>query len=282
MNKGSNYWCRKDDPKITKELLIDLYHNKGQSLKEIARKYGHTLRWYHTRFKEYGIEERPYKDKQKPDSNKYKAGDKIGQWTILDGPVYIEKPNNKFNKRVTGYICQCICKKEKILTINCLNGSNNCGCIRNNKRFKGFKGLTGTFIGDILKKKRRNGEVFESNVTPKYLYELLEKQNFRCALSGVPISLYSREDVRIDGGKGNLSCTASLDRIDSTKGYIEGNVQWVHKFINIMKWDLGQEEFVYFCRKVSKNMKSTRKLSDNEEQNLINRKLDRKKNKNKQ
>lgn len=44
--------------------------------------------------------------------------------------------------------------------------------------------------------------------------------------------------------------TASLDRIDSSKGYIEGNVQWVHKYVNVMKWDFSMEEFLDICRKI--------------------------------
>jgi hypothetical protein len=45
--------------------------------------------------------------------------------------------------------------------------------------------------------------------------------------------------------------TASLDRIDSSKGYIEGNLQWVHKDVNIMKMDLSQVEFIDYCVKVA-------------------------------
>lgn len=46
------------------------------------------------------------------------------------------------------------------------------------------------------------------------------------------------------GSKSN----ASLDRIDSLKGYAEGNVQWVHKTVDQMKWNLSQEELVKWCR----------------------------------
>lgn len=35
--------------------------------------------------------------------------------------------------------------------------------------------------------------------------------------------------------------------IDSTKVYTIDNVQWVHKNINIMKWDISQEEFINWC-----------------------------------
>ena len=48
--------------------------------------------------------------------------------------------------------------------------------------------------------------------------------------------------------------TASLDRIDSTKGYVENNVQWTLKKINIMKNVFSQKEFIYLCNKVSKNI----------------------------
>ena len=46
--------------------------------------------------------------------------------------------------------------------------------------------------------------------------------------------------------------TASLDRIDSSKGYIKGNVQWVHKEFNKMKLDLLDKEFIDICKLVHK------------------------------
>jgi hypothetical protein len=44
-----------------------------------------------------------------------------------------------------------------------------------------------------------------------------------------------------------------LDRVDSSKGYIEGNVQWVHKTINLMKQSFNQKEFIHFCKLVANN-----------------------------
>ena len=49
----------------------------------------------------------------------------------------------------------------------------------------------------------------------------------------------------------NRSMTASLDRIDSCKGYTIDNVQWVHKWINVMKSDHSQDEFIALCRAVT-------------------------------
>lgn len=79
----------------------------------------------------------------------------------------------------------------------------------------------------------------ELSITKEYVSNLLKKQNFKCALSGIPIKF-----GRVHWSEEN---TASLDRIDSTKGYIEGNVQWVHKTINFMKMNFTQDEFIKFC-----------------------------------
>lgn len=45
--------------------------------------------------------------------------------------------------------------------------------------------------------------------------------------------------------------TASLDRIDSNRGYTQDNVQWVHKDVNKMKMDLNQQIFVELCRAIA-------------------------------
>ena len=42
--------------------------------------------------------------------------------------------------------------------------------------------------------------------------------------------------------------TASIDRIDSSKGYERGNVQFVHKDINAMKWNLSLAKFMEYCK----------------------------------
>lgn len=75
-------------------------------------------------------------------------------------------------------------------------------------------------------------------VSIEYLQTLLESQEFRCALSGVPISI---------GPAVGSAKTASVDRIDSSKGYIVGNVQWVHKNINNSKWHFNQDSFLRMC-----------------------------------
>lgn len=45
--------------------------------------------------------------------------------------------------------------------------------------------------------------------------------------------------------------SASLDRIDSNQGYIEGNVRWVLKDINMIKGAYDNEYFVRLCNLVA-------------------------------
>jgi hypothetical protein len=97
--------------------------------------------------------------------------------------------------------------------------------------------------GQIKRGSRRKSRTLPFEISMNYVWELYKKQNGICALSGVKLSMpLSHRDK---------SYTASLDRIDSSKGYIEGNVQWVHKDVNIMKQDLPDEVFVDWCKKIS-------------------------------
>lgn len=71
-------------------------------------------------------------------------------------------------------------------------------------------------------------------------WELFQEQNGTCALSGVPLLFSTDHSMN----------TASLDRIDSSKGYEPGNVQWVHKHLNFMKRTYSQDYFIEMCGSV--------------------------------
>ena len=82
------------------------------------------------------------------------------------------------------------------------------------------------------------------NITQEYVWDLFVKQNYKCALSGVPINL----STKIRNSAPDYSVfTASLDRIDSSIGYEVGNVRWVHKAINRLKTNMSDEDFITWC-----------------------------------
>jgi hypothetical protein len=99
----------------------------------------------------------------------------------------------------------------------------------------------------ILKNRAKNKNLV-FNLTGNDLWSLFLKQNKKCALSGLTIIFPSAW-----GAKSKTQITASLDRIDSTQGYIKDNVQWVHKKINSMKMDMTDQEFISLCKMVAKH-----------------------------
>lgn len=150
------------------------------------------------------------------------------------------------------WLYRCKCHKcgsiDFIRTAKGLSERKNttCGCVNWERKkgkdspfYKGIGDISGGFWC-IVKKNARSRNI-SLNITLEYVWNLYLKQNKRCALSGEPI----------DFGDSNYDeTTASLDRIDSTKGYCEGNVQWIHKSINFMKHNLTEENFLYYCKKI--------------------------------
>jgi hypothetical protein len=98
---------------------------------------------------------------------------------------------------------------------------------------------------------RRNIAV---EITKEAAYETYLKQKRLCALSGLRIDFPEQTND-------SESSTASLDRIDSTKPYRPGNVQWIHKALNKMKMELADGEFIEWCYRVAKHRLDTINLS---------------------
>lgn len=93
------------------------------------------------------------------------------------------------------------------------------------------------------KKKNR-----ECNVTVEFLKKLWEEQEGICPLSGWELIL--PKDTRMAWKTSNPK-NASLDRIDSSKGYIEGNVRFVAVMANLCKQAFADENVVSFCKAVA-------------------------------
>jgi hypothetical protein len=98
---------------------------------------------------------------------------------------------------------------------------------------------------------KRRGLIHELSLD--HLCDKYEEQNGLCALSGltlymplINISRYEKANKYVN----TKNFTASLDRIDSSKGYIVGNVQWVHKDVNKMKMDLQEEDFFRIIKEI--------------------------------
>lgn len=107
----------------------------------------------------------------------------------------------------------------------------------------GVGDVCGTLTTYLRRKaKERN---LEWNLSEQYLWDLFLEQGGCCAISGVGIKLTTKINKHRNLDRTIL--TASLDRIDSGDGYVEGNVQWTHKTVNTMKQSLPDNEFINWC-----------------------------------
>jgi hypothetical protein len=160
------------------------------------------------------------------------------------GKLLVTKYLGSIGAKGIHWECKCDCGKTAILTnFKLLNrGTDSCGCIRLEVIKSGYGEITGQWYGQL----GRNAIArdLEFNLDIKYLDELFKKQNYKCALTGLPLRI--ERVVR----KANLS-TASLDRIDNNLGYIKGNVQFVHKNVNMMKYTFNQDYLIYMCKLIT-------------------------------
>ena len=172
------------------------------------------------------------------------TGKRFGKWLVL-------RKDENCDKRFTFWACKCECGIEKSVYNSHLSLGKSLSCRRcSNHKHKGR--LNSRIWGRIkygAKKRNLILDLGESDKESKgFLYDLLyREQSCRCALTGLPIGISNTIKGDWCG-----ETTASLDRIDSKKGYTKDNVQWVHKWINLMKQDLDQEEFITFCEAVTR------------------------------
>lgn len=166
-------------------------------------------------------------------------GEKFGSLLVID--------YGKFD-RIQYWKCKCDCGSETSVTGTKLKSGHTqtCGhCFKTNVITHHPDWLGGEFLPDfivlsIIRRSRDKG--IEYNLTVKFLENLFLKQEGKCALTGELLTVPQKaRDV----------FTISLDRIDSSKGYTEDNVQWVHKDVNILKMDNSDEELVYWAEKLA-------------------------------
>lgn len=166
---------------------------------------------------------------------------KFGQLTALElvGFDALNQPS---------WLCKCKCGTEKKISQNYLDRKivTCCGCskIKNS----GFSYGEVSYNYYYRVKKGAATRDIEFNIVPKDIWNQYIQQNKKCALSGIKIEFGKLNDKYKVIGQ-----TASVDRIDNSKGYIEGNIQIVHKDINRMRGKLSVKKFKEWCKLITEN-----------------------------
>ena len=160
--------------------------------------------------------------------------------------MVIKKENGRFYKN-----CPSCGEEQSYIRKNYAVESEKLGrvckkCSNSNSETNAHKGYyKGVLRCSFAHKYKTGAEIrgLEFSVSFDDLADLLIDQDFQCALSGEPLDTME------------VSNNASLDRIDSSLGYIEGNVQWVTSQVNMMKQAYSQEEFIKVCNLVADKVK---------------------------
>jgi hypothetical protein len=87
------------------------------------------------------------------------------------------------------------------------------------------------------------------DVSLDYVYQVGASQDFFCALTGDELEFTRGGQYWLGKWCNPNSCT--IDRIDSSKGYVEDNIQLITWRANCLKQHLDNDEFIDFCKDVA-------------------------------
>ncbi len=136
------------------------------------------------------------------------------------------------NRTTCGHECAAVRKKQ-----SARKGSES-------PTWKGFAEISAAAWNGC--KRAAKKRALEWDITIEDGWSIYLRQNKKCALTGLPIRFECQR-------KDPIKRTASLDRIDSSKGYTIDNVWWVHKKINRCKQEYTLRWFLEMCKAVRDN-----------------------------
>lgn len=170
---------------------------------------------------------------------KYKVKCKCGYVGIVSGPD-LERKKSKRCK-------SCAVKYRYSKKPNMLVGNKS-------PAWKGYKDIPRAIFTKCKYGAKKRNIVFE--VTIEDLQEIWEKQKEKCIYSN-RVLFFNNKSFSTKDKKDQMFDFASLDRRDSSKGYIKGNIQWVAQSVNLAKHAYSEEEFLKLIRDIYLNRLKT-------------------------
>lgn len=218
---------------LTKEFLEKEFLKNKKSLKTISEETGYHVSFISVKIKKFAL---------KPHASLKYLNKRYGHVVVEEYAGYKNHSHMVFK-------CKCDCGVVFNAIINNIiaHKDYSCGCLsrkrgKDHPLFTGYEEISNSHWSRIVDGAKERGLEFE--ITIEQIWDLFLKQNRRCALSGMELKFAPSR-------KAYTQTTASLDRIDSLKGYTMDNIQWVHKSIQRMKMDLEENNFINFCHTIS-------------------------------
>jgi hypothetical protein len=178
------------------------------------------------------------------------TGKQVG-YLVVTAPTDLR---SKTQSRI--WLCQCACGKQLHVAASSLSGARHrrthCGCKHfvgpTHKNWKGYGEICGQYWVNLKYTARQRHLKF--TITIQEAWDKFLEQHRRCTLTGLLLThgdLTLRRELRF------TQKTASIDRIDSAKGYVSGNIQWIHKDVNYLKNKFSNERFIELCKLVAEH-----------------------------
>lgn len=149
-------------------------------------------------------------------------------------------------------LCVCDCGSKHLARLDHLKKSQkSCGCLQKRRRGRENHRYNQEWHSVIfghrisIWRSQAKSRALAFNITLDYLESLWKSQEGKCFYSGRILTL---ETNQID--------SLSLERIDSTKGYIAGNVAFISKTINMMKKNYPLSIFITVCRDIANHLEN--------------------------
>ena len=187
------------------------YEENKERLREYSKKYREENK------ERIRVKEKEYKKKYY-EKNKERLRDKARKW---DKENEYSKKYYQSNKEHCRKINKEYRKKHKV-RLNKLSSKTN------KKAWGDFNSPVWFNRRCSVIKARARARELDFNLDAEYLKSIFPKDK-RCPALGIPFKVL---DIYAKGKE--LQQKVSLDRIDSSKGYIKGNVQWVSLLANVI------------------------------------------------
>lgn len=229
---------------LTKDFLYNEYVVLGKSIQEIHDEFHINQVTISKAMNRFGIAKRTHGSRKgKVNKAIYKKKNDIDVGYTSGNLTVVEYVKG-------GCLCRCVCGNTVIIKSSRFRQYNRQYCTalcplrksgEQHHLFKGFSHVSKSLYKHYYKHAVDRNLTFDVSI--EELSNLFDNQNGLCALSQRPITMKKSGNDKLG--------TASLDRIDSSQPYSIKNVQWLHKDVNKMKWDLPQDLFIDWCKAIA-------------------------------